>query len=121
MVRDLSQAYLDNLAEQFGDAFDLSDDFRVEWVAIPHIYHTPFYVYAYAFGQLLVLSLYHRFRREGASFIPRYLKILEAGGAESPEQILTAAGVNVRDAGFWQGGFDVLRAGVEELERMPAP
>jgi oligoendopeptidase F len=121
MVKDLSQAYLDNLAEQFGDAFDVSDEFRVEWVAIPHIYHTPFYVYGYAFGQLLVLSLYHQYRQEGQAFVPRYLGILEAGGAESPERILRKAGLDLRDPDFWQGGFKVLKDGVEELEGMPAP
>jgi oligoendopeptidase F len=59
-VDDLSDLYLETLHEQFGDAIELSDDFRAEWLAIPHIYHTPFYVYAYAFGQLLVLSLYQQ-------------------------------------------------------------
>jgi oligoendopeptidase F len=93
----------------------------VEWVAIPHIYHTPFYVYGYAFGQLLVLSLYHQYRQEGEAFVPRYLGILEAGGAESPERILRKAGLDLRDPDFWQGGFKVLKDGVEELEGMPAP
>ena len=121
MVKDLSQTYLDNLREQFGDSLDLSDEFRVEWVAIPHIFHTPFYVYAYAFGQLLVLSLYQQYRRDGEAFVPRYLRILESGGADSPERILAAAGVDIRDPSFWQGGFDVLEAGLAELEAMPAP
>ncbi len=117
-VDDLSKAYLANLKEQFGEAVELSDEFKWEWVSIPHIYHTPFYVYAYAFGQLLVFSLYQQFKAEGESFKPKYLKILAAGGSEAPAKILAEAGVDIRSAKFWQGGFDVLSRMVEELERL---
>ena len=75
-VDELCAAYMENLKEQFGDSIDLSDDFKWEWVCIPHIYHTPFYVYAYAFGQLLVLSLYQQFKAEG--------EILQAEIPEDP-------------------------------------
>ncbi len=117
-VDDLSKAYLANLKEQFGDAVEVSDEFRWEWVSIPHIYHTPFYVYAYAFGQLLVFSLYQQFKAEGDSFKPKYLKILSAGGSEAPAKILAEAGVDIRSAAFWQGGFDVLSRMVDELEKL---
>ena len=117
-VDDLCAAYMENLKEQFGDSIDLSDDFKWEWVGIPHIYHTPFYVYAYAFGQLLVLSLYQKFKAEGESFKPKYLKILSAGGSEAPEKVLTEAGVDIRSAKFWQGGFDVLEKLTSELEKL---
>ena len=119
-VDELCAAYMENLKEQFGDSVELSDEFKWEWVGIPHIYHTPFYVYAYAFGQLLVLSLYQQFKAEGESFKPKYLKILSAGGSEAPEKILTEAGVDIRSAKFWQGGFDVLEKLVSELEQLPA-
>ncbi len=118
-VDDLSNAYLENLKEQFGDSLDLSDEFKWEWVGIPHIYQVPFYVYAYAFGQLLVLALYQQFKAEGESFKPKYLKILSAGGSEAPEKILSEAGINIRDPKFWQGGFDVLEKLVSELEKLP--
>ncbi len=117
-VDDLCDAYLKNLQEQFGDSLELSDDFKWEWVSIPHIYHTPFYVYAYAFGQLLVFSLYQQFKAEGDSFKPKYLKILSAGGSEAPAKILEEAGVDIRSAKFWQGGFDVLSRMVDELEKL---
>jgi oligoendopeptidase F len=117
-VDDLSRAYLENLKEQFGDAVEVSDEFRWEWVSIPHIYHTPFYVYAYAFGQLLVFSLYQQFKAEGDSFKPKYLKILAAGGSEAPAKILAEAGVDIRSAAFWQHGFDVLSRMVDELEKI---
>ncbi len=118
-VDELSAAYLANLKEQFGDSVELSDDFKWEWVSIPHIYHTPFYVYAYAFGQLLVFSLYQQFKAEGDSFKPKYLKILSAGGSEAPAKILGDAGIDIRDPKFWQGGFDVLSRMVDELEKLP--
>lgn len=118
-VNELAAAYMDNLKEQFGDVMEVSDEFRWEWVSIPHIYHTPFYVYAYAFGQLLVFSLYQQFKAEGDRFKPRYLKILAAGGSASPESILTQAGIDIRRAEFWQGGFDVIRGLVDQLEIIP--
>lgn len=115
-VDDLSEAYLAALRAQFGDAVEVSDEFRWEWVSIPHIYHTPFYVYAYAFGQLLVFALYQQFKVEGESFKPRYLKILATGGSKAPVEILAEAGIDVRQAAFWQGGFDVIDALVRQLE-----
>ena len=118
-VDELSAAYMENLKEQLGDSVELSDEFKWEWVSIPHIYHTPFYVYAYAFGQLLVFSLYQQYKLEGESFKPRYLKILSAGGSEAPAKILEKAGINIRDPKFWQGGFDVLEKLVSELEKLP--
>ncbi len=120
-VDDLLEVYFTNLKEQFGDSLDLSEDFRTEWVAIPHFYHVPFYVYAYAFGQLLVLSLYRQYREEGEAFKPRYLEILAAGGADAPMRILDRAGIDVRQAAFWQGGFDVLAEALERLEALPLP
>jgi oligoendopeptidase F len=99
----------------------LSDEFKWEWVGIPHIYQVPFYVYAYAFGQLLVLALYQQFKAEGEAFKPKYLKILSAGGSDAPERILSEAGINIRDPKFWQGGFDVLEKLVSELEALPIP
>lgn len=115
-VDELSELYLNNLVDQFGDSLDLSDDFRIEWVEIPHFYFAPFYVYGYTFGQLLVLSLYQRFLEQGEAFKPGYLEILTAGGSESPERILTQAGIDIRSSDFWQGGFDVLKAALERLK-----
>lgn len=117
-VDELSALYMENLKEQFGDSVEISDEFKWEWVSIPHIYHTPFYVYAYAFGQLLVFSLYQQFKAEGDSFKPKYLKVLSAGGSEAPAKILAEAGVDIRSAKFWQGGFDVLSRMVDELEKL---
>ena len=120
-VDDLSAAYLQNLSTQFGDSVNVSDEFRWEWVSIPHIYQVPFYVYAYSFGQLLVLSLYQQFKQEGEAFKPRYRKILATGGSDAPVRVLAQAGINIHDQAFWQGGFDVIRGLVEQLEALPTP
>lgn len=118
-VDELSDAYLENLKDQFGDSVEVNEDFKWEWVSIPHIYNVPFYVYAYTFGLLLVLSLYKQFKEEGESFKPRYKKILSAGGSEAPEKVLLDAGINFRERAFWQGGFDVIDELVAQLEKLP--
>ena len=117
-IDELADAYLENLKEEFGDAVDVSEEFRWEWVSIPHIYNVPFYVYAYAFGQLLVFSLYKQYQIEGESFKPVYMKILSAGGSVAPVALLADAGVDVTQATFWQGGFDVINAMVSRLEEI---
>lgn len=117
-VDELSGTYFKNLQEQFGDSLDISDEFKWEWVSIPHIYYYPFYVYAYAFGQLLVFALYEQFKKEGDAFKPRYLELLSAGGSKSPDEILKRAGIDMRDAEFWQGGYNVVANMVEELEKL---
>jgi len=118
-VDQISAAYFENLKKQFGDSVELSEEFKWEWVSIPHFLHVPFYVYAYSFGQLLVLSLYKQYKAEGEGFKPRYIKILEAGGSASPVDICAEAGLDITQAKFWQGGFDVIRGLVEELEAIP--
>jgi oligoendopeptidase F len=115
-VSDLADAYIKNLESEFGDSVELSDEFRWEWIMIPHIYSVPFYVYAYAFGQLLVLSLYKQYQEEGESFKPRYMDILAAGGSIAPVDLLAKAGIDVTTAEFWQGGYDVIDEMVTRLE-----
>ncbi len=115
---ELTDHYLENLKEQFGEAVEVSDEFKWEWLGVPHLYHSPFYTYAYSFGQLLVLALYQQYRLEGEAFIPRYLKILSYGGSEAPIKILTEAGMDVTSPAFWQGGFDVIQNMIDELEKL---
>ena len=95
---------------------DVDDVFRHEWISIPHIFHTPFYCYAYSFGQLLVLALYRRYLDEGEAFVPGYLRLLARGGSARPEEILSEVGVDMTDPAFWQGGFDVVRGMIDELK-----
>jgi oligoendopeptidase F len=117
-VKELCDAYLENLKDQFGDSMLVDDIFKWEWVSIPHIYQVPFYVYAYAFGQLLVLALYQQYKKEGPDFIPRYKRILSAGGSVAPVQLLKNEGIDISDPAFWQGGFDVIQKMVNELDRL---
>lgn len=114
----LNQHYLTNLNEQFGDSMTISDDFQYEWICIPHIYHTPFYCYAYSFGQLLALSLYQQYKHEGSSFTPKLLKILAYGGSASPNHILTEAGIDFTNPDFWRGGFKVVEGMIDELAQV---
>jgi oligoendopeptidase F len=114
----LHELYFQGLVEQFGDAVEVADEFRYEWVSIPHIYQTPFYCYAYSFGQLLVLALYSRYREEGEAFIPGYLRLLAHGGSARPQEILAEVGVDATDPEFWRGGFRVVEGIVDELESL---
>jgi oligoendopeptidase F len=113
---ELSEIYMGKLREQFGDSVDVAPEFRYEWLSIPHIYQTPFYCYAYSFGQLLVLALYRRFQEEGEAFKPGYLRLLSYGGSARPEQILAEVGIDMTDRSFWQGGFDLVREQIDTLE-----
>ena len=114
-VDEISKTYLCNLKEQFGSSINLSDDFALEWSCIPHFYHTPFYCYAYSFGNLLALSLYQRYKIEGDDFVPIYLKILGAGGSQKPELLLEQYGFDLGSSKFWQDGFDYIKDQVKTL------
>ncbi|HLX07437.1 MAG TPA: M3 family oligoendopeptidase [Thermoanaerobaculia bacterium] len=120
-LEDLNDIYLGNLAEQFGDSVEVPAEFRYEWLSIPHIYQTPFYCYAYSFGQLLVLALYRRYQEQGAAFRPGYLKLLSYGGSARPQAILAEVGIDMTDRSFWQGGFDLVRQRIDELEAIRIP
>ncbi len=115
-IDNISNLYIDNLKAQFGNSIRISDDFKWEWLYIPHFYHSPFYCYAYSFGNLLVLSLYQQYREEGKSFISKYLKILSAGGSEKPETLLKDSGFDITKASFWQQGFDLIKTKINILK-----
>lgn len=115
-IDNISNLYIDNLKAQFGNSIRISDDFKWEWLYIPHFYHSPFYCYAYSFGNLLVLSLYQQYREEGKSFISKYLKILSAGGSEKPETLLKDSGFDITKASFWQQGFDLIKTKIKKLK-----
>src|SRR5262249_6673327 len=104
----------------FGDSVELSDDYGWWWLYIPHFVHSPFYCYAYAFGELLVLALLRRYDEEGPAFVPRYLALLEAGGSDTPERLLAAIGLDIADPGFWNGGLDLLEELLEQAEELAA-
>jgi oligoendopeptidase F len=117
-IDEISKTYLQNLKVQFGNSVSISDDFAVEWSCIPHFYHTPFYCYAYSFGNLLALSLFHRYKKEGNDFVPAYMSILEAGGSKKPEKLLSEHGFDIRSPKFWQEGFDYIKEQVKILSSL---
>jgi oligoendopeptidase F len=104
----------------FGDAVELTDDYGWWWMYVPHFVHSPFYCYAYAFGELLVLALVRRWDEEGDAFVPRYLDLLRAGGSDEPPRLLARLGVDVADPKFWDGGLAVLGELVAEAETLAA-
>ncbi|MEK7337773.1 MAG: M3 family oligoendopeptidase [candidate division NC10 bacterium] len=110
----LGEAWLKANRRYYGEAVELPEGYRWGWSYIPHFIHTRFYCYAYVFGELLVLALYRMYREQGATFIPRYLALLEAGGSDAPEALLARLGVDFRDPSFWQKGFDEIRRLVEQ-------
>jgi oligoendopeptidase F len=116
-VDDLAKTYLGQVRQQFGKGIKVPEEFQWEWLTIPHIFASPFYCYAYSFGNLLVLALYRTYQKEGASFVPKYLELLSTGGTESPQTILNKVGVDMASEEFWQSGFDTIREMVNQLER----
>jgi len=117
-IDEISKTYLQNLKQQFGKSVDVTDDFSIEWSCIPHFYHTPFYCYAYSFGNLLALSLFQRYKKEGQDFVPAYIDILAAGGSKKPEKLLQEHGLDIRSTKFWQEGFDYVSQQVKALSSL---
>jgi len=117
-VDQLSKTYLTNLKTQFGSSVDVSDDFGLEWSYIPHFYHSPFYCYSYSFGNLLSLSLFQTYKKEGASFVPTYVDILAAGGSKKPEVLLKDNGFDISKTKFWQDGFDYIKNQVNTFSKL---
>jgi oligoendopeptidase F len=101
-----------------GDVVRLSDGYAWWWTYIGHFIHVPFYCYAYAFGELLVLALVQKFKQEGAAFVPRYLDLLASGGSDAPHVLLAKLGVDVNDPGFWELGLRLLGDMVNEAETL---
>ncbi len=112
----LGAAWAATQGDLFGDAMEVTDDYRNWWSYIPHFVNTPGYVYAYAYGQLLALSVYARYREEGAGFVPRYLDMLSAGGSRSPEDLGRMVGCDLEDPAFWDAGLDLVEAQVDAAE-----
>jgi oligoendopeptidase F len=114
----INQLWMEANQPMFGDSVRLSDDYSGWWLYIPHFVHTPFYCYAYAFGELLVLALLRRYDEEGEAFVPRYRELLRAGGSDSPERLLERTGLDIADPAFWDGGLTILEDMVTEAERL---
>ena len=115
-VDRFNQLWAESQVEMLGDSVELTEGYRSWWSYVPHFISTPGYVYAYAYGQLLALSIYKRYVDEGESFVPSYLELLRAGGSRSPEELARIVGIDLADPGFWDSGLDLVEAQLEEAE-----
>ncbi|HEX9364782.1 MAG TPA: M3 family oligoendopeptidase [Candidatus Dormibacteraeota bacterium] len=117
-VEQLSDIFQEKLQAMFGDALILTDEHKVWWSYVGHFLHTPGYVYAYAFGNLLALSVYHRYLERGQAFVDDYLEFLAAGGSTRPDELVKRIGMDITDPGFWDSGLKILDGMVAEVERL---
>jgi oligoendopeptidase F len=112
-----AEHWLATQADLLGDAVELHDDYGIWWSYIPHFVDVPGYVYAYAYGHLLALSVYRRYEEEGEDFVPSYLELLRAGGSRPPEELGRIVGVELSDPGFWSSGLDLIERQLEAAEQ----
>jgi oligoendopeptidase F len=115
-VERFGELWCESQGEMLGDSVELTDGYRSWWSYIPHFIGSPGYVYAYAYGQLLALSVYERYEHEGAELVPRYLELLAAGGSKSPQELSQIVGIDLGDPGFWDAGLDLVERQLTDAE-----
>jgi oligoendopeptidase F len=115
-VDRFGELWVESQQELLGDSVDVTDGYRSWWSYIPHFIGTPGYVYAYAYGQLLALSVYERYQEEGAALVPQYLQLLAAGGSKSPEELARIVGIDLADPGFWDAGLELVERQLRQAE-----
>jgi oligoendopeptidase F len=116
MPERIGEIWLDVQRESLGPIFEFSPDYSVFWSYVPHFIHSPFYVYAYAFGDCLVNALYQVFRDGHPGFQAKYLDMLRAGGTKRHRELLAPFGLDASDPAFWKKGLDVIAGFIDELE-----
>jgi oligoendopeptidase F len=114
----LGEIWIETQNAMFQDSVELSENYAIWWSYVPHFLHVPGYVYAYAFGELLVLALFARYRQEGDAFAPRYLDVLRAGGSDWPEKILASLGVDLTEPAFWKEGLSEIESLIAQAEKL---
>src|ERR1700733_1245175 len=119
-VDRICELWVESQAEMFGDSVEMLDGYRMWWSYVPHFINTPGYVYAYAYGQLLALSVYSRYLSQGPSFAPAYLEMLAAGGSRSPEELGRIVGIDLADPGFWDSALDLIEQQLRDAEELVA-
>jgi oligoendopeptidase F len=117
-VQRICDAWVEAQSELFGESVQITEGYRMWWSYVPHFINTPGYVYAYAYGQLLALSVYGRYLQEGSSFAPDYLKLLAAGGSRTPEELGAMVGIDLADPGFWDAGLALVEQQLREAEEL---
>jgi oligoendopeptidase F len=117
-VERINEIWLETQKASLGDIFNYEDEYKYYWAYIPHFIHSPFYVYAYAFGDCLVNSLYAEYQKHPKGFEEKYIKLLKAGSSKRYDELLKPFGLNPKDASFWQNGLDMIIQLIDELEKM---
>jgi oligoendopeptidase F len=112
------EIWQDEMQSMFGDSVKLGEQHRCWWLYVGHFFFAPFYVYAYAFGELLTLSLYQMAKQTGPEFAQKYVDVLKLGGSQDPYTLMSRLGVDLRSVEFWKGGFDAIESMVAEFERL---
>jgi oligoendopeptidase F len=115
-VDRFGELWVETQGDLLGDAVEITEGYRSWWSYVPHFIATPGYVYAYAYGQLLALSIYRRWKDDGDAFVPRYLELLSAGGSLPPQELGEIVGVDLADPGFWDTGLDLIEDQLREAE-----
>ncbi len=115
-VERINELWAHSQEELLGDSVEITEGYRTWWSYVPHFIATPGYVYAYAYGQLLALSIYRRYTEEGGAFVEKYLDLLRAGGSRSPEELAGIVGIDLADAGFWDAGLDLVEEQLQAAE-----
>jgi oligoendopeptidase F len=113
-IERFGELWAETQHDMLGDAVEVTDGYRSWWSYIPHFIGTPGYVYAYAYGQLLALSVYAQYEARGTDFVPQYLDLLRAGGSMPPEELGKLVDVDLADPGFWDRGLDIIERRLDE-------
>ena len=100
----------------FGKSVEITDEYSTWWSYVLHFIHYPFYTYAYSFGELMVMSLYEQYRKQGKPFVPKYIDMLSAGGSDYPKNLMKKMGLDITNPAFWQNGLDLMGRMVEQAE-----
>ncbi|MDX1590458.1 MAG: M3 family oligoendopeptidase [Balneolaceae bacterium] len=119
-TEQFSEHWFETQKALYGDSVTITDEYRLWWCYIPHFLHTPGYVYAYAFGELLVLALYDAYKSEKNGFADRYMGLLEAGGSDWPHELIARMDIDIRDPNFWSRGLDLFESMVSRAEELAA-
>lgn len=117
-AEDYSAIWQRHQQQMFGESLQLGEEHRFWWMYVSHFISTPFYVYAYTFGELLVMALYAMHKKDGAAFPPKYIELLKVGGSMAPAEMLGRVGIDIHDPAFWQGGLDVLGSLIADFEQI---
>ena len=115
-VERFGELWAESQEAMLGDAVEVTPGYRSWWSYVPHFIGTPGYVYAYAYGQLLALSVYRQYEEQGSDFVPRYLHLLSAGGSLPPEELGRIVGCDLADPDFWDGGIDIVEQQLDAAE-----